>query len=1110
MRTSALLLVSLMAAAWAQLPAVIEPSRELDNEDPEARLRYFYEPRVYPGAYPGSEIPAAKRLAAHRQLNAARARTSGKRARFAESTWRLAGPKPTRTPGNALYSTAGRVSAMAIDPRDSKVIYAGPADGGLWKTTDGGDTWIPLTDDAPSLAMGSIALDPKNPDIVYVGTGELNFSGDSYYGAGILKSTDGGATWRNIPGPFVRGRVGALAIHPEETNIILAGTDRNGLFRSTDAGETWDLVLSGSTSTEVMFDPTGRVAFAALGSSRTNARNGIYKSTDKGLTWTASNGSGTQRLPSANVGRVQFTMQKSNPNLMMAVVGDGSTETFGRSLGTFKSTDGGANWQTLAAPDHCNPQCWYNLTVAIHPTDPDIIFMGGVSLYRSIDGGRTWAVAGTGPNGVAIHVDQHVLKFTDDGSRLWVGNDGGIWSAEDTKAARVNWKHHNDTLAVTQFYPGLSMHPADPSIGLGGTQDNGTQRMNGEGQWDNVTCGDGGWTTIDPSNPVIAYVTCQNLDIRRTLNVGNVAAGLPQGWPRVVHGIATGERLRFIPAFVMDPANPQRLYFGTQRIWQSNDGGGIWRSISPDLASASPTNLSTITSIAIAPGNTNMVYASSGNAQVWVSDNASEGENANWTRRMNGLPNRGITQVRVDPGDANIAYVTVSGFAADTEVLKGHVYKTVDAGENWTDISGDLPNLPVNDLVVDPDFPRTLYIGTDLGVMVTTNGGENWTDLGSGLPRSVVLGLTLHRATRTLRAGTHGRSVWDYSLGAAEGTALPVIESIEPARASAGASDFTLTIRGQRFGSGARVLWNGSEKTVLSSSGDRITVAIPASDLAQIGRAGVAVFNPGTGGGLSIPAEFTIGERPSVEAGSLRNWATPNTGGPDLAPYALATVRGENLTGVTARAEPGTLPSVLGGVSVIVSTSFAPILSVAPDRIVFQVPAFVVNPGQVFSNVPVFVVQGTQPTSSLASRVISYAPALFSINGEGNGQGNVRFADFDAFVGPPGSAGEGKEARPAKKGERINVYGTGWGPISTNLGGGNVAPANPLIRTTTEPVVTIGGVRAELVFSGLAPNEVGWYVASVRVPERAPSGPAVPVELTIGGVTSNTVTVAIE
>ena len=439
--------------------------------------------------------------------------------------------------------------------------------------------------------------------------------------------------------------------------------------------------------------------------------------------------------------------------------------------------DGGANWVKLAStPNFCVPQCWYDQAIAVAPNNPNVVFVGGAgggtgpsggTVYRSIDGGLHWNNVSQGADGFSLHADLHALAFSSDGSVLYAGNDGGVWSASPPTSTPEPWIELNDALAITQFYFSPSINPADVNNGFGGTQDNGTQRYSGVLAWDEVVCGDGGWTVIDPLTPSNVYSSC---------NLGNglvwrsKAGGVAGSWSLAVNGIDTTTPMEFLPPLALDSLNPANLYFGTHVVFQTTNHADSWTAISGDL-----TNRSSLTSIAVASTDSNTVYVgvSQGPPYVQVTTNALAGVGAVWNNRSAGLPQRFVTEVVVDPHASTTAYLTMSGFNT------GHVFRTIDGGLSWKDVSGNLPNVPVNAIVVDFALVNTYYVATDVGVFRTRNGGANWSALGSGLPRTVVLGLALHASSRTLRASTHGRSMWDIHVPIAD-LATSVSETPNP------------------------------------------------------------------------------------------------------------------------------------------------------------------------------------------------------------------------------------------------------------------------------------------------------------------------------------------
>lgn len=1005
--------------------------------------------------------------------------------------WKLIGPRPTQNFGT--YVTSGRVNAIVIDPRSNDIAYAGAADGGIWKTFDGGATWMPLTDDQPSVATGAIALDPSNPDIVYAGTGEENFSIDSYTGVGILKSLDGGVSWTNIVGPFLRQRFAALAVHPNNGRIILGATTA-GLFRSTDAGQTWTSVLSG-TAISVFFDPARLdTAFAGIGNIDGDPRNGVYRSTDGGATWNRAGGAAPNLLPSGtSAGRIEVVSAPAGPDTVWAAIANPFKSGAATLNGIYRTADSGQHWTRVDAPDVCTPQCWYDLVLRPNPSNSNVVYLGGVRIARSVTGGSTWQTLPSNGSAGSPHVDHHALAFTLDGTRLYDGNDGGVWSTDTPASSTVTWKNLNASLAITQFYPGLSMHPTDPNVSLGGTQDNGTQLYQGNIRWIQVIGGDGGYTAIDPSVTAVAYGSFIDITLFRTLELDFFDS------IDATHGIDQSDRHRFIGTYVMDPSNPQRMYYGTYRLYRSLDGAGLWRPVSGDLTNPiSPTTGSstyTISTIAVAPSDSSVIYTGAASGAVYSSEDGA----VTWTDRSNGLPARAATHVSVDPADPGTVYVTFSGYTAAAETFQGHVFKSTNFGASWSDISGNLPNLPVNDVVLDPDVPDMLYVATDLGVMASSDAGASWAPLGTGLPHTAVTSLVLQRSTRTLRAGTHGRSAWDYALP--ESSFSPVISALNPASKNAGGGDFLLTISGSNFGPGIHVRWNGSERTVTSATSTALTVSISASDIQAVGRAAVTVYNPARGAGLSSPANFVIGPAPAIAPRGVVNAAS--TAGAAASPGAILSIYGSFFTGAVEQAVAYPLPETLGQVTVTVGGIPSPLYFVSPSQINFQVPYGLGTSAGPF----VIVRQGTQASQAMGVSVVAASPGLFSLNQRGDGQGAVLLAGTRAIAA---AAGAFADSRPAQAGETIEIYGTGFGSVSPAVSEGDPAPSSPLSRTLLQPVVRIGGQPAQVTFSGLTPGAAGLYQINAVIPPGVSSGTAVPVSVTAAGVTSNTVTIAVQ
>jgi uncharacterized repeat protein (TIGR01451 family) len=778
----AFVLSSLASVALAQTPSGVFSEKQSLSQRKQLQLmrdQWFTQQRATPEGY----IPSWLLWQAGQELDRMMARE--KQLGALGTTIILATPwvsiGPSSTSGYWGPAT-GRVLAMLVDPRNANVVYAGTQGGGVWKTSDAGSTWAPLSDNQPSLGAAALAFNPSNLDTIYVGTG-----GD--YGAGVLKSTNGGKTWTNYPGPFVgpfgsdnffggSARISSIAVSPANPNSLLVGDfawpeSNAGVYASADGGQTWTQKLSGTPGHTVAFDPNdGTIAYAALcggyGPPYGGANAGIYKSVDGGDTWNPVTGTGTNVLPpSDQIADCQIVIQKSNTSILYATI-----NFVDRSYGLFKSTDAGLNWRRLADPPVTD--VFYS-----DPNNPNVLFAGGVHLYRSVDGGHTWVDISNGANVVVLHPDQHSYGFSSDASKLYVGNDGGISSTTDISSPSVNWTNLNHALADEMIYPGVAINRLNKQIAFSGSQDNGMQRDSGSQLWQEVACGDGGYAAIDPANSNNVYIACIYTDIEKS-STGGIS-----GFAAANNGINTSDRANFISPLVMDPSNSQRLYFGTYRVYQTTDATALWTAISPDLTTGGVLN-----TIGVSPADPNVVYAGSTDGTVSLTKTALSGTASTWSTITSGLPPRAVSQVIPDPHNANIAYAIFSGFSGFGDSL-GHVFKTLHRGGSWHDVSGNLPNVPATSIVVDPALANTLYVSTDIGVFSTRNGGATWSPLMNGFPKAVTTFLALDSHTRTLRAATYGRSIFDAHLPLAD-LSLSMTESPNPIRHG---TNFTYTIR---------------------------------------------------------------------------------------------------------------------------------------------------------------------------------------------------------------------------------------------------------------------------------------------------------------------------
>jgi hypothetical protein len=813
--------------------------------------------------------------------------------------WTSLGPQPTAN--TQFYgNVSGRVTAIASDPCDitGNTVYVGAADGGIWVSfnalSENAASWKPLTDDQPSLATGSIALDSSSchtfnthsqSNAIFAGTGESNFALDNLYGAGVLRSADGGQSWqqdstfvgssassKNASGPYIA----KLAVQPGKSNPVLlaaiqgtdfssGGTLRSGIWRSTDGGEHWVRVqpdgggASGapfSPGTDVAFDPSdasGNTVYAALGDPNGDSDskascsappcNGVYVSTNAGSSWNRLLGLDAASTPAA-YGRISFSIapgaSASAPILYVAIADSSNSQNpSGGLLAVLKGTGIGINgvggtWtnisNTSGLPDFCTPQCFYDMQIAAAPLlSVAEVFVGGSaqppgvgksSIFRSIDGGNSWAdfsADGSG-NNTSTHVDVHAFSFASGAGAktlaMFVGNDGGIWASQDafepaTNSGGQHWTdlntnggNPNTSLNISQFYPGVSISPVSDQTIYGGTQGNDAQQFSGSLAWsDTEACPyDGGFTAIDQQVPTTIYAACSYLRGPGTLNK-NVLNGVPGtdgiNWAAIDfnNGIDFSDNADFIPPLVIDVKNSQNLYFGTYRLYQTTNAGGNWTAITSDLTTDNSKNF--VTTITVSPSDSNTLYVGTSDGLIWqVSGSLSNPVSANKISEANLQPERFVTAIAVDPLNSQTAFVAYSGFscpgASGCDGL-GHIFFTNDSGASWTKVDGNLPDIPVNSIVIDPEdtSDNTVYVGADSGVYAAANAtagtGTKWSVLSSGLPNSEVLSLKLSKTSRTLVAATHGRGMWslllptimtadDFSFG----TVTPASQTVSP------------------------------------------------------------------------------------------------------------------------------------------------------------------------------------------------------------------------------------------------------------------------------------------------------------------------------------------
>ncbi len=643
--------------------------------------------------------------------------------------WEEIGPR-VLLHGWGGMENAGRTSAVIVDPTDSRIVYAAAASGGLWKTTDGCETWAPISDYQASLCFGAIALDPFDHNVVYAGTGEAHYSLDSFNGVGLLRSRNGGKSWELLGSDIFLGqRFARIVAHPRRPGFLYAATT-GGVYRTTDGGGTWVKLLPGPASDIILNQNNPSSMIAAIGAPNGGKTNGIYKTVDAGEHWTKLQND----LPRDGglLGRVQMDQCRSYPDVVY-VSFYGSHASL---AGLYKTTDFGHTWTKCPnAPEYAGGQSWYDNYLAVSPVNPNIVFVGGTSTYRTVDGGETWADNTRSYAGGRIHPDHHFLTFDPNFPKTaYLCTDGGVFRSPDNGDT---WESVSRGLGNIQFQF-LDVHPWDKNIAYGGTQDNGSNKYEGTTAWRHVFTGDGGVTRVNWKQPNVVYTEYVNLAISKSTDAG-------QSWEwGVTRGIDRREGSLFYAPFNLDPSNPDTLVAGTRRVYRTTDGAESWSPISPILGGG------LVSALTIAPNNPAVIYAGTSDGRVWVTADTGK----KWYEITKGLTRSYIADICIDPRNARHVYVSQTGWGGDK------IWESFDAGGTWTGIGHDLPQAPIRAIAMDPRHPDTLYIGTEIGVFISTNGGERWERFGKGLPNTPVFSITANDVTGYVTIGTHGRGAW--------------------------------------------------------------------------------------------------------------------------------------------------------------------------------------------------------------------------------------------------------------------------------------------------------------------------------------------------------------
>jgi photosystem II stability/assembly factor-like uncharacterized protein len=703
-------------------------------------------------AYPGRVIPDLGQALAFEQMQSMRSRNA-----FIDETtdpWTSMGPT----------NIGGRTLALALYPGNPDIIFAGSASGGLWRTDTGGvgaAAWNRIDTGHPVTSVSCIAIDETNPQRMYIGTGEVYRYQDSMggevirttrgsYGVGLLKTEDGGVTWsKSLDWSYAQQRgVWSVRIDPSDPQTLLAGTTE-GVYRSTDAGASWNLVLDVIMVTDLRIHPADpQTIFAACGNFA-SAGHGIYRSEDGGDSWTQL----TSGLPTNLSGK---TLLDIGPAPGYAIYASMANDGYGRGL--YRSTNGGDSWSQVSSVDYPRYQGWYAHYVVLSPFDAQTLFVGGIEIWRSTNGGSSlsersdWTQFYFGtppPEGPAggpqyAHADHHAAVWhPTEPNTVFFASDGGVFKTTDLGNTFVGL---NGGYSTTQFYNGFSSSGASPDLAMGGLQDNFTAIYEGGPAWKRAIGGDGTWTAMHPTNPSIMYGAWQYLNMLRSTNGGDNWSNVPPP--------DSGDQTAFVAPFVLSQSDPTTLYAGRSHVYRSNNSGSSWTAGN----GGAPLDGNPILSLDMAASSPDTAYAGTApiNTRARVFRTVNGG--ASWQDVTGILPDRYPADIYVDRTNAAVVYVSFLGFGSS------HLYRSEDAGLSWSDIGAGLPDIPTTAVATDPDHPEIIYAGTDLGIFVSPDGGANWQVFAKGMPTALVNDLKVYAPGRKLRTATHGNGAYERDL----------------------------------------------------------------------------------------------------------------------------------------------------------------------------------------------------------------------------------------------------------------------------------------------------------------------------------------------------------
>ncbi|MEP7339367.1 MAG: BACON domain-containing carbohydrate-binding protein, partial [Acidobacteriota bacterium] len=1039
-------------------------------------------------------------------------------------------------PGNV----GGRTRALLVHPRNPDTMFAGAASGGVWRTTSGGQNWTPMTDLMLNLAVNALAMDPNNPDIIYAGTGEGFFNADAVRGAGIFRSFDGGNTWRRLDGTTGKDfyYVNDIVVSKNNTSRIFAAT-RSGVMRSNDGGTTWSRVVdeernNGCSDLAMRTDTGTDVVFAACGlpsniQAPGSVQASIYRNDNAGAL-----GGWEVVYTEDGMSRTSLAIAPSNQNVIYAVASENGATGAQHSLhAVFRSNSGGdpGSWAKVndgrsnklnaslftnpiwAFQNECRPgvgvsqyfnQGWYDNVIAVDPQNENIVWVGGIDMFRSDDGGANWGMASfwneDKTSARYLHADQHVISFhpqfgVNGRQTMYVGNDGGIFRTDNSRAqigtsnlapcspnSRVGWQPLNNGYGATQFYHGAPF--PDGRTYFGGAQDNGVVLGSddyGPNGWRELLSGDGGYVAVDPANTQVLYAENNGLSLKKSTDGG-------KKWITATNGI-NNIGFGFIVPFAMDPSDPNRLWIGGNSLYRTKNGAESWAQASLPLRGSA-------TAIAISQSDSSFVLAGTDQGSIYRSISPNPGPDTLWPEAH---PRNGtVSSLAFDPSNRDIAYATYSNFGGK------HVWRTVNGGANWQQIDGPLPtgttansnalpDIPVNCIVVDPTNTQRLYVATDIGVFTSPDGGATWAVENTGFTNAPVewLSVGAYNGVAYLFAFSRGRGAWRVPLGHVCTYSLaPTSQTFD---ATGGRGGVTVTA------SSSECAWR------VENNPNWIEIT---SAMAMQG-SGAVSFNVGPGPGAKPrAATFTVaGTSITVTQAGVATCVSAASYLPNgLAPESIVTAYGVDLADGTQVASGNNLPFTLLNTSVKARDKegiehSARLFFVSPYQINFEMPKSVA-----FGPAIVTIYNGNDKLFNCPVQIASVAPGLFTANATGKGSvmGQALHYRLNAeFLSESLALWDASQshfsARPIDLGPEgdqvyLVIYGTGLRFCSS-------------LQTAK---AKIGGVDAEVKFVGAQSDFTGLDQVNILLPRSLAGRGEVDLILTVDGQSANVVRVHIK